>query len=339
MTHKLEELNAMLNGGMEVYRHYYYSVVGREIARLNDKCLSPFPRANGKIEEDPSFSIYFHKSKGTVFFKDHGLDMMGSHWQFVMNLFGLDFKDAVEKVKSEILGIGSNTHIPIRKIFYKPIEKKSTRVEITPLWREWQDNDLKFFERFNISEKTLNKFNCCPLEGYDLLKENKTIRIFQREDDPIYCFTFPSGRHKIYRPLTENQAFKWTSNLVAEEDFFGFHMVPKKCEHLFLIGGNKDAMSFYENIGYPVMALASESTNLTDSTITILRHTATNIWVLYDNDTQGYRKAEKFKEQFGLQSLNHLLEPYQVKDFAELVEKHPDKVEDFKNFLNQHINI
>jgi hypothetical protein len=107
MNYSIEQLNVMLNKGMAVYEHYYPQITGKQVGNLNHKMISPFLRGDG-LEEDPSFSIFIHQSKGTVFFKDHGLDRVGTHWQFVMDLFGLDFKSAVQKVKADILGMISN---------------------------------------------------------------------------------------------------------------------------------------------------------------------------------------------------------------------------------------
>lgn len=345
MKFKLEELDYMLDNGMAVYEHYYPVATGKPLGKLHDKMLSPF-----REEKNPSFSIYPHRTTGKIIFKDHGIDKIGSHWQFVMDLYNLDFKEAVALVKKDLLGIDDDGNIVgtqalkiIKASYKKATRKVNSRVELYPGYRDWDSNDLEFFSGAGISPATLAYFNASALAFFDMTKEGKTIRIRSNPSDPMYGFTFPSGRHKIYRPFTSNPRYKWTSNLVAEEDIFGFKMLPKSCEHLFMVGGNRDCMSFHENIGIPVISLASESANLTEELYSFLRHTAKNIWVLYDYDKQGTRKSIMFNEQFGLPYLNTLYEKYarlagtENMDFVELYQN--GYLEPFKKDLYQAINV
>lgn len=337
--YKLSELNGMLNLGMSVYEYYYPILTGLNLRPLDKKMKSPFLR-NGKLENDPSFSIFMHRSKGTLFFKDHGTDQIGTHWQFVMDAYGIDFQKAVDKVKQDILGIKCDAdipNIPVRRADHQVI-KKSARVEINPLFREFDDADLTWFRRFNILPATLENFHCNPLAAFDIKKDDKSIRISAKANSPIYNFAFPSGHCKNYQPFAEDPRHKWSGNLDPEVDVFGLDLVPKECEHLFLIGGNKDTMSFHETIGMPVIALSSESANLTESLYHFLNRIAKHIWVFYDNDKQGYDKARKFEEQYRLPSLNHLLAPFEVKDFSQLVDEKREAIPVFQKNLLQNIN-
>jgi 5S rRNA maturation endonuclease (ribonuclease M5) len=336
MRYSIDELNSMLNGGYDVYAHYYPEVTGRPISNEKTKMISPFLR-NGALEEDPSFSIFVHHTKGTVFFKDHGIDRSGTHWQFVMDLFNIDFKSAVAKVKADILGIGErNDHVskPIFSSYIRPV-RIDTRTEIIPAFRGWEQPDLDYYKQGGISKSTLELFYCKPISSFEVKKENKTLRVICNGTNPAYCYSFPSGNVKIVQPF--NDRHKWTSNLSANMDVFGFHLVPKSCDHLFIIGGNRDCMSFYENIGHPVISLASESTNISDELRTIIRMIAKNVWVLYDNDKQGYRKAERFEEDYGFQSMNHIYQTFGAKDFVDFMQKSGD-VNKFTFLLEQNIN-
>lgn len=335
----MDELDQRLNQGMDVYQHYYPKVTGKPLKGLGKKMISPFIRKNG-FEEDPSFSIFIHSRKGKVFFKDHGNGKEGTHYQFVMDLFGLDFRQALEKIKSDLCGISSDGVVDLnfkRPQYEKLQPLKNTRVEIVPGYRDFTEFDLNHWSASGISRQTLDLFHCRNATHFDLIKENKTFRILEKPGSPIYNFSFPSGRHKMCQPFAAPE-YKWTSNLKADEDIFGFDLIPKECEHLFMIGGNSDAMSFFENMEFPVMALASESANLTEELFHFFKRVAKNLWVFYDNDPQGYRKAEKFKQEFGLRSLNHLLHQYAVKDFRQLVKEQPSNIGHFKKNLLKNIN-
>jgi hypothetical protein len=341
MRFSLDQLNAMLEGGMAVYRHYYPLATGLPFKEaLGTKIISPFNR-NGKLEDHPSFSMFFNRLKGTVFFKDHGLEKVGTHWQFVMDLYSIDFKEAIEKVKRDVLNLnGESVEEVQRAITYiktaKP-KQKSGRTGIIPTYRNFTDEDFAWFGKAKISPKTLALFKTTRLMSFELVKEDKTIWIGDH-GRPMYAFEI-NGRFKIYKPFEENRAFKWTSNLIAEEDIFGFDLLPGECEHLFFIGGNRDAMAFYENLGYPVIALASESANLPENVFHRLKYTGKHMWALYDNDEQGRKKAAKFKEMYGIQPLNHLYEPFGVKDLCQLTERNvPGELEKFAFFLDRDIN-
>ncbi len=337
----LDELNVLLNNGLSVYEHYYEKHTGRPFGTLNTKMISPFPR-NGELEKDPSFSVFLHSSKRTFFFKDHGIDKVGTHWQFVMDLFGIDFREALELVKKEVLNISGNSmqiSVAPTKLNYVKLNKVSTRAEIIPVFREWTQNDLDYFKKPGhpgTSQSTLDIFKVFPVSHFDIKKENKTFFIKCPENMPGYAFTFESGHVKICQPKAPPE-YKWTSNLSADEDFFGFHLVPKQCDDLFIIGGNRDCTNFYENIGYPVFALPSESANIDPLMLSIIKRIAKRTWIFYDNDPQGYRKAAKFKEEHGFESVNHLLQPYEVKDFTQLLEEKPDKLNEFAIFLDNYI--
>jgi hypothetical protein len=206
------------------------------------------------------------------------------------------------------------------------------------MFREWNQNDLDLFAKAKISKATLDLFHCKPLTVFEIRKENKTMRIPCPEFSPAYAYSFPSGHYKIYQPFADPR-YKWTSNLSAEADIFGFELVPKECDHLFIIGGNRDAMSFYENIGHPVIALPSESANIPDLILNCLQRCAKNIWVFYDNDKQGYRKADRFNEMYDFKSLNHILNEFNVKDFSQFMEEKSMYLNEFNFLLNKNINV
>lgn len=336
----VDEIDNMLDGGLMVYEYYYPMATGKELPRVGSKMLSPF-----RDEHDPSFSIYLSKAKGKYLFKDHGIDKVGSHYQFVMDIYGIDFKEAITKIKSDILGITDNgisssdkTLKAIKRAYQRPVHKEQVRSEIYPIYRNWNDYDSELWDKYQLTEYTLSKFHVSPVSVYDLKKEDKTIRIKAHDNDPIYDILMPrSGRHKMYRPLTKDPSFKWVSNTVADEDVFGFDLLPKESNDLFLISGNKDTMIFSQHIGLPCIALASESANLTEELYSFLRHMASNIWVLYDNDKQGYRKAEMFKEQFGLPSLNHIYEKMNVNDLGDIAKKGLSEIDEFRFLLTNNI--
>lgn len=106
-----------VDNGMDVYRHYIADNVP-----LRKKIPSPL-----RDDKDPSFSIYPHRSSGEIYFTDHGTGKWGNHWSFVQELFGIDFKAALDKVKVDILKMSKNDLISnIRPVYSRERLSKSS---------------------------------------------------------------------------------------------------------------------------------------------------------------------------------------------------------------------
>lgn len=337
-----EDLTRLLNGGLAVYEYYYPNATGKALKRLGSKMISPFQR-NGKLEKDESFSVYWHRAKGMVFFKDYGAGLGGSHWQFVMDLFGCDWKEAVDLVKRDVLGMFDGQTITKTyklKTYEASEEQQKSRLE--PLQRPWKRSDLDFYKEAGISTPTLHKSHTYPIESYKIHKpDGKIIDITCKT--PTFALRFPSGRHKIYAPFTDNPRFKWVSDLVADEDVFMADQIGE-CDFAFLLAGNRDTQSFVENIGFPGCALASESANLPVKFRAVLERKAKRIYVLYDNDKQGWKKAIQFHDEYGYKPLNAIYSEFkgtgdngEANDFVDFFKHNPGQLSRFKEILEDNL--
>lgn len=319
----IHDLTRQLDDGMDVYRHY----IGPDVP-MGKKIISPL-----RDEKDPSFNLFMNKNTNTIWFKDFGDDVLkGDHWRFVMEMFNINFKDAIEKIKSDILGYG---------LFVKPVQRQvkpvsfqpkvsTTKIDITP--RDWLKIDFNFWKTFGISLDTCDRFNVKPLKSYTMQKSDRDpFTIFAPPYSPMYGICFPSGKKKIYSPFSKDH--KWVSNLNPLTDVFGMDLLPEKGDILFLMAGNKDTMSFYEQIGLPAIALVSETANLSNHQHSIITANFKSIYVFYDNDAAGNKKALQFKEEYGFKSINHYLTPYNVDDFSQFIKEYPKKKEVFKNTI------
>lgn len=326
----IEELDILLDNGMAVYQYYIDPNI-----KVKRKMKSPLP---GRVDRIPSFCLYHNNKTGNVHFTDFGgTDHdKGNHWTFVQQMFGLDFKESVAKVKQEVLNIQDDLYENVRqksKAQVKRVQQldipKESEVKITTERREWSKRDIDWFARFRITEKELHEFHVFPLNSFTMDKPGKDpFTISATYHSPMYEIFFPQTGHvKIYRPL-EKGRYKWTSNTNAQDDIFGLDRLPDSCEHLFILAGNKDVMSFTAVTGYPAIALASESATLPLSLYQLLKMVAKNIYVLYDNDEKGHgdKYANRLAQDYYLPVLNGLLKPYGEKDFAALVDNQPRRL-------------
>jgi hypothetical protein len=324
----IKEITQLLDNGLSVFTYYIPSEI-----RLKKRMKSPL-----REDRDPSFSIYPHHTSGEILFNDFAIGKSGNCYTFVMEMFGLDFKDAVNKIKHDVLGINESdnyNHVPIKK------KREYVRIQGSPLVietvvRGWEQRDLDFFSRFHITQDVLKKYNVSPLLNYTLYKEDNSYTINDSIKSPIYAIKFPSGRVKIYRPLADKR-FKWISNINGEEDVFGLSQLPNYCDYLFLMAGNKDVLSFVsimDDMGLDAIAFNSESASISSAMCNFLCAKSTNIYILYDNDPAGYENAKRLSQQYGFPIRNDLLKPYKVKDFADLAEKlTTEEMAEFKALL------
>lgn len=327
---------------------YGYDVFRRLIApdiKLGRNVLSPL-----REERHPSFSIYSHRQRGDIWYKDFsesGEEFHGDCFQFVQALYNLkDLSDAIRVIKQQVLGIYDDSpesmKAAVRKRYTPRPVKAQIETNFYPDFRDWAYSDLRYWKRFMISQKTLELFDVRPASGYLTVKGDKEYYISERERDPIYIITFPSGRMKIYRPLTRDRRFKWASNVKGDKDIFGIQLFGKPINDLFLMAGNKDAMSFHATTGMTVLAFNSESANISNETAYMLENFAKRIHTLYDNDSTGFKAAEKLWLSRGYIPHGHLLEKYslpnvRMNDYAQLVDEQPGMLPDFFGRLKDNM--
>lgn len=340
----LELLNAALDGGMAVYRHY----MGHDIKPFR-KYLSPL-----RDENHPSFSIYMSDKTGMWHYSDFGIssaEREGNHWEFIKAKEGVGFRDAVELAKSRILhitGAGFNGVLNPAVFELKPIQTRRSPVLIEPKARELTPSDLLWWQnKGRISRNTLDVFYAGAASAFTIEKDRASdgerirFTIDEKPSDPIYTFSFPETGHvKVYRPLNPETKFKWSSNTDAKRDLFGLHLMPAYAEKGFLTAGNSDTMAFWENIasqlGYACFTLNSENAKMTNEIWQLMQTISPNWFSLYDNDKDktvtdkhgqkriintGRQQTQELFNTWGLTPANEILAHEGVKDTCQLIMK------------------
>lgn len=346
MSHlSIAELNNMLDNGLDVYRYY---IQGQEVQILKN-LKSPLP---GRDDKHPSFRLYPHKTSGIIMFSDHSTGQWGNHWKFAALMNGLDteskqqFKEVVDMVKRDVLGIGAGSVIIPRirtEVQVKP-KIQPTIITIDTISREWNTKDLVWFNQFGITEEILSNFHVHAASQYILTKHvpdqvPKVSVIREKVDDPIYAFGFESGRKKVYRPHAKDKRFKWMSNTQGDKDIFGFHLLPRVCKNLFLTAGNKDTMAFYALTGLPCAALSSETASIDRILLVALYSIAENIYTVYDNDAAGEKGAQKLYNLYGIEPRNEPILQFAGYDFAQLMQHHQENPFALQSIKNYYLNI
>jgi hypothetical protein len=354
----ITELNQRLDAGWDVYQHYM-GMLGYGLVRPYKKYKSPF-----REERHPSFQIYRHRRSGVFWHTDFAYEKAGNHWTFVQRLFNIsDFWEAVSKVRRDIFGeVGGVTQQSYNRVIYAPVKEEvkarsEVRIEVSP--REWNKLDTDYWDLFNASGlvgepvssiEELERLHMRPISGFRLTTSEKDVSISEKPGDPIYDCYFSSEeketRHKMYRPLTANRKFKFgPSNVIADDDLFGFHLLPRKCKNLFITAGQKDTFAFRMLTGLPCFPLNSENAKMPDWLPNFLSLIADNVYTVLNNDFGKTRdtgqEGTDYLSSFGYRDARAPLLQYEANDVADLVHalKHMGASEHLLYIRNYYLSL
>lgn len=320
-----EDLDAMLDYGLEVYRHFMGEV------RIGKKMISPI-----RNEQNPSFSIYPHRKSGIYYWKDQGCDLFGDHWDFIRRMTGIkDYLDLAEYAKTNILKILPSGYVDkerVKVIYLEAEQRKKQRPEqvkaqVIPFFRSWTVEDVEFFAKIGLTVFDAEECLYRPVHYVQIKTQRRDFFLYSKKGNPIYAICFPSGNYKIYRPY-ENPKRKWVSNLEKEKDFYLLEQC-KGGDTVIIQSGNRDCAAFRKHVGIDSFALNSESAALPFDVFAYLKSKYKKIYCLYDNDKQGYKGAAELYFEYGIPCLNEVYQTFGVKDFCELAEHHFDRMGEF----------
>lgn len=194
-----------------------------------------------------------------------------------------------------------------------------------------------YFDRYYISQETLNKFSVFNIKS---VYRNGKLHSKATKSNPIFAYSFPSGRIKLYRPLSVDKSKKWYGNS-SSDDLGGFEQLPKKGNLLVITKSLKDTMVLCE-MGIPALSFNAESVGVGENTdyadlIKMLKYRFYNVVVLYDNDDAGIVAARKLCAKYNLRSIVLQKE----KDISDLVFRYgkPKAFKQLKKRLSRVLRI
>jgi len=239
--------------------------------------------------------------KGKLLFKDLGTGIYGSCFDFVMQYYGLSFKQSLHKIVVDFNiehKFFLDDKINVTKQAFKPkIHKKSEipneidnyiQVKI----RDWKDHDLKYWNSYGITLKILKYFNVFPIEYIFLndkvIKAEAYSYAYLEKKDGFY-------RYKIYQPFSNKM--KWLSNFI-EGTLSGWSQLPQKGKELIITSSYKDVMTLY-SLGFNSVAPQTETYNFKNHIIQDLKNRFEIIYIFYDYDESGIKESNKNADNFG----------------------------------------
>lgn len=256
---------------------------------------------------------FFRNKAGELIFKDFSGAFYGNFINVVMYKYQCNYYKALKIIASDFGLIGTSikkTPIKVQETF-----KDSRQAVINVEIQDFTEQELKWWNKYGITEKILKKFKVysCKnvwLNGNYFAKSAQNNMMFGyyggiKDKVELWRIYFP--QRKEYRFLSN-----WNSNKIQ-----GFNQLPKIGNVLVITKSMKDVMTLY-SVGIPAIAPNSETLFISDNVLSNLKERFNRIFVLYDNDLPGISNMNKIKKLHP--ELNYLWIPRETgaKDISDL---------------------
>lgn len=275
-----------------VFEHYLN--LTEKLIGQNLMLLSPF---NSK-DKRPSFGIYVSNTNNTYMYRDFSTGKSGDNVSLIKTMFNLSTRgEAAHKIIEDYNKwlLVNNEDLSLREFKIQKRYKVTSFVK-----RGWTTVDQKYWTKYYIGSKLLEKYNVYPLESYEMSKEKDgeidILNITGR--NCIYGYFRTDGTlYKIYQPhLTDYKFIK------VKEYIQGIDQLTYQKKYLVITSSLKDLMVF-DKLGYPEaesIAPDSENTLIPEHVINSFKIKYKGICTLFDNDQAGIKAMETYKDKYGI---------------------------------------
>lgn len=241
---------------------------------LNRLYISPLRK-----DKNPTCSFYYTPA-GMLRFHDFGLGQHYGALDVVMEMYKVSYGEAIKIIKKDLPLINEGTPV----ISYKEdITLYFSTTNIAPYYYYW--------EKFKISLATLQKYK---VEAGAKVFRNDKLYLYSTKDNPIFIYNFPSGRIKIYRPLSKDKKKKWYGNSNGQ-DIGGFLQLNQTGSVCLITSSLKDVMVLHE-LGIPAVCLNGEGYGNTGESKDVMKRLISNLskrfrylFFFMNNDEDGMR--------------------------------------------------
>ena len=246
------------------------------------------------LRKDTNPTLSFKKLSNRIWIKDWSGWFEGDCFNLVEKLYHVKFYKACEIIAQDFNLIKKDkTYSPVKIdwIEYKEEERVKTKIEIKR--RQYEDYDLKYWNDYGISLKTLTFFKVYALK---VLWVNGLVQYyFKHKKDLCYCYYFYNEEFKAYFPNRTSYRFRTNTNCLQGE-----LQLPYEGELLVITKSYKEVMLFHE---YGIYAIApqSESVIITQEKYNELEKRFTYIVSNYDFDLAGIRSSNKMKRLYSIE--------------------------------------
>ena len=276
---------------------------------------------NSPLRKDikPSFGVFLAKPQNELFFKDFRLGS-GDCVKFVSELLNISYSEALNQIGIDFgldnkYKLSNSLKTPVQGVYNKSIERTYENIPkiINVTYRQWENHDIKFWEKFGITVKILEFYKVFPIKWLFI---NDNVYAVDRHAYAYQEFKDDILTYKIYQPYSE---YKWISNH-DKTVHQGYSQLPKTGDLLIITKALKDVMSLCAVMKIPSIGLQNETVMTKDSVIQEYKDRFKRVITLFDNDPAGITLAFRYNSTYDLPII---LLPYKYgcKDFSDLVKK------------------
>jgi hypothetical protein len=260
---------------------------------------------------------FFVSSSGRIIYNDLSNRESYGVISFVMKLFNISFKQAIEKIASDFGLTEQKALKELPKIYTFDVSKVKSEKIIRVGTEKWKQYHLDYWKQFSITETELNDNFVYPVKT--LYIDNWAVPNNKNELRFAYKVNYKNvSTLKIYSPY--DPIYKWTSS-TPNDHLFGWDELPFKSDTLIITKGQKDRI-IWKKFFTDVLATQNESSGaLKAEDIIFLQERYKKIYINFDCDKAGKEGAEYFT-QFNWEPIfvpDVYYEQDKIKDFADLV--------------------
>ena len=244
-------------------------------------------------DKNPTCGFY-KNGNGTLILHDFATGEYFNCFSYVMKAYHCNYHEALDIIASDF-GLIHRNNKPVPTIRHVPTfkneENKITYIQIE--MGKFEEQDLKWWGSFGITEKTLNKYRVFSCKSVFL---NGNLVSQRAQHNLIYGYYFGKKdgieQWRIYFPKRKEMRFMGN---VPTKTIQGYKQLPKGGKLLVITKSMKDVMLLYE-LGIPAIAPNSETQFVSDKMLEELHTRFKHIVLLYDNDLTGVTFTNKIRK-------------------------------------------
>lgn len=270
------------NKGYDIYKRYLDKV------HKNMKC--PW-----RVDKNPSFGVFLYDD--IWLWKDQAEGNSGNGISFVMKLFGLDFPEAMNKIKWDF-NLGGKpsiyTMIYNTKETYNRSIDNTVHISFTSM--PFDQKHARYWNEYHLSEDYLKKFDVYRVKSLNINYQ----RVPLPEGTLNYAYYHkPTNKAKILR--IGGNKWKWKNSVSGDVLWFKENI--KECNRLVISKSVKDSLCL-SLFGINTVAVQSESISGIEANIDWLSGIDCDKYINFGSDPQGKRESRKITDKFGYRHYN-----------------------------------
>lgn len=264
---------------------------------FNKNTINPF-----KTEKNPSFRIY--NINGDFFHKSYNCKIKGGIWDFIKEMYGITYGEALKKVAEDlgIIGQRGNKYVAVLKNIQSLDQepKKETLIQFTK--KEFTKNHIDFLKLGNLTLEDINIFDDTKVYAVKEVWYNKS-KIPILKNEVVFAYYIPSiNKVKIYFPERE-KGNKFLSSI----PFTYIHGLENlnECENTVLSKSVKEAWLLKKLMNICVIVAQAENPSaISDDSITFINNKSKYTFTNFDADQPGKINSKELNKKTGWKWIN-----------------------------------